>query len=229
MRRTIAACVLFGFLALLTVTTAAAKVPPPQANLGGANLSDWAKRFFVFDASVPVVDGSHPALDEGVVDCSLGQSGKVWFLETAPGIVGEFERRCSIPSGTGLYMPVFQWFCAPELDGIEIADCLVDADGAFEDIDLGLTVDGHAYDDAALDAYRAEVEEFELPLVEDSYWEFVTGLELGDSLEFGADVVGVLLHPLSVGTHEIVVTYSSRAFEFAGTLTYRITVTPGKR
>ena len=227
MRRT-AACMLFCFLALLTVTSAAA-APPPQSKKGGADLSEWAKRFFVFDASIPVVNGSHPALDEGDVDCSLGQSGKVWFLETAPGVAGDFERRCSIPSGTKLYVPVFQWFCAPELDGIPIADCLVDADAAFADIDVGLTVDGKTLDDAALDAYRAEVDAFDLPLVEDSYWEFTTGLELDDSLEFGADVVGVLLHPLSVGTHVIVVTYGSQAFGFEGSLTYRITVTPGKK
>ena len=154
MRRT-AACLLFCFLALLTVTTAAA-APPPQAKKGGADLSEWAKRFFVFDASIPVVNGSHPALDVGDVDCSLGQSGKVWFLETAPGIPGDFERRCSIPSGTKLYVPVFQWFCAPELDGIPVADCLVDADAAFADIDVGLTVDGNTLDHRGADAYRAE-------------------------------------------------------------------------
>ena len=221
---------LVGCLALFAAAAAGtANVLPPQAKAGGASLSEWAKRFFVFDAAIPVVNGSHPALDDGDVDCSVGQTGNVWFLETAPDIAGSFERRCSIPSGTRLYVPVFQWFCAPEIDGNPVAPCLVEADAAFDEIEVGLTVDGESFDDAALEAYRAETGAFELPLVEDSFWETLTGLELDNSLEFGADVVGVLLHPLSVGAHEIVLTYAADAFGFEGTLTYRITVTPGKR
>ena len=230
MRRAIAACVLVTCLGLIAASAgAAANVLPPQANAGGGSLSDWAKRFFIFDAAIPVVNDSHPALDAGDVDCSIGQSGNVWFLETTPDVVGDFERRCSIPTGTKLYVPVFQWVCAEALDLIPVAECLPQADAFLQELDLSLTVDGETLDRAALDAYRAATGVFQLPLVEDSYWEWLTGVELADSIEFGSDAIGVLLHPLSVGTHEIVVTYASETFGFGGSLTYRITVTPGAK
>ena len=229
MRRATAACVLLLSLALVSAGAGtAATALPPQANAGGASLAELAKQFFIFDAAFSVVDDAHPALDVGAVDCSLGQSGNTWFLETTPDVVGDFERSCSVPTGTKLYVPIFQWVCAEALDLIPVADCLLDADAFMAEIELSLTLDGETLDREALEAYRAQTGIFQLPLAEDSYWEWLTGAELGDSIEFGSDAIGVLLAPLSVGTHVIVVSYSSDTFGFAGSLTYRITVTPGK-
>ena len=223
--RTLVAVAAFSLVA--ATMTSAAILPPNDR--GHDDLAKWAKKFFVFDAAIPVVNGSHPALDEGDVDCSLGQHGKTWFLETAPGLDGDFERRCSVPEGTRLYVPVFQWLCSPDLDGQEVSDCLLDADDTFGVIDLTVSVDGVVLDDAALEQYRAATGSFELPLVEDSYWEFVTGLELGESIEFGADAYGVLVDQLAAGQHVIRVSATSTEFEFDGSLTYTITVEPKKK
>ena len=229
MKRALTALVLVSTVALLAVQAGGANVLPPQANTHGADLGEWAKRYFVFDASIPVVNDSHPGIDVGDVDCSLGQTGKVWFLETSPDIDGDIERRCSIPTGTTLYMPVFQWICFPEVDGVPIPECLAQADDIFAAVEGTLTVDGVTIPYDRLLDYRATTGAFDLPLVEDSFWEWLTGLELGDSMSFASDAIGVLISPLSVGEHEIVLTFSSDAFGFDGSVTYSIDVTPGKK
>jgi hypothetical protein len=218
--------------AVLTVTTLTArdglgKVRPPNAHAHGAKkLGKWLKRFFVWDGAIPVVNGSHPGLDLGDVDCSLGQSGKVWFLSTAPSLDVALERRCSVPAGKKLYVPILSWVCPPDLSGRPVEVCLAEADGVFDAVDLSLAVDGASLDDAALDAYRALTGRFDLPLVDDSFWDVFCGCDVGTSLDFAADGIGALVGPLSVGPHEIVIGYQSGAFGFAGSLTYRITVTP---
>ena len=219
-------------LALATQAVGAAPSPirPPDAKAEGATLAKLAKRFFVFDGAIPVVDGSHPALDDGDVDCGIGQFSRgLWFLETAPSLVGDYERRCTVPKGATLYVPVFQWFCSEDIDGIPIDECLGEADGAFAAVDLELTVDGVSLDDAALEAYRVRTGTFELPLAEDSYWEYAFGIELGDSITFAAEAIGALVGPLPVGEHVIVISASSEEFGFGGTLTYRITVAPFRK
>lgn len=206
--------------------TATSEIRSPTAKVEGATLTKWTKRFFLFDGAIPVVDGSHPAIDTGDVDCSLGQtSRKVWFLETSFDLGADVERRCAVPKGTTLYVPVIQWICSPELfDGEPIPDCLAAAD--FSNVDLSLTVDGATLDDEALQEYRVLTGEFELPLAEDSIWEYAFGLELGDSISFASEAVGALVGPLSLGGHEIVVSYASEEFGFAGSITYALTVVP---
>ena len=231
MRKALLALLLAVVCSLAFQTAVSAGVAPPTAKSHGASLSEWAKRFFVFDGTIPVVNGSHPALDAGDVDCSLGQSGKVWFLESAPSLEGDFERRCTIPTGTALYVPVFAWVCSPEIfAGESIADCLALADDAFADVEASLTVDGKTLDDAALDGYRAETGTFTLPLAADNFWEFAFGVELGSSISFASDGIGAIVSPLSAGTHRIVISAASEQFGFDGELTYVITVAPhGKK
>ncbi len=77
-----------------------------------------------------------------------------------------------------------------------------------------------------LQAYQVQTGGFELPLAEDNIWEYAFGLVLGDSISFGSDAFGALVGPLSVGAHEIVVTYGSEEFGFEGSLTYHLTVVP---
>ena len=216
-------------------TLALAATPPPAAadpilpahsSAHGAGLATWSERFFTWEAALPVVGGSHPGLDLGDVDCSAGQQGPVWFLELPPTLAGDLERRCTIPAGTTLYVPVLQWVCPRQLDGRDVADCLADADWIFGVLDLGLTVDGHTLDNTALQAHRVRTRRFDLMLAADSFWDFFCGCDAGASLDFAADGISALVGPLSVGSHTITVRYASATFGFAGSLTYRLTVTP---
>jgi hypothetical protein len=229
------ALLITGLVAALVLSTQAlgaepSPIRPPTAKAEGADLGKWAKRFFFYDAAIPVVDGSHPAFDVGDVDCSLGQFSRgVWLLETTPDLNGDFERRCDVPKGTTLYVPVFQWWCSEELDGIPDDECFAETDGILDLIDLRLEVDGVVLDDAALEAYRAKTGSFELPLVENSFWEYVFDTELDDSITFAADAFGALVGPFRDSEHVIVVSQRSEELGFEGSLTYRINVTPFKK
>ncbi len=200
---------------------------PPNATVHGATLAEWAERFFAWEASIGVVNGSHPSLDTGDVDCGIEQrSQKVWFLTTFDLFADELERRCTVPTGTMLYVPVIQWICSPDLFGEEVDECLAAAD--FAEIDLSLSVDGRTLDNAALQSYRAVTGAFELPLVEGSLWEQWFG-ELPDSITFGSEAVGALVGPLSAGRHDVVISAACEVCGFDVSFTYELTVSPPRR
>jgi hypothetical protein len=72
----------------------------PYAVLG----TDWWQWVF----SLPVHDSHgnviHPLLTSGAVDCSLGQSGNLWFL--AGNLGGSTSRSCTVPRNTALFFPI---------------------------------------------------------------------------------------------------------------------------
>jgi hypothetical protein len=229
MRRYLLVLVLLAGLALVAQASGSVEdsIRPPTAKFDGATLKKLTKRFFLFDAAIPVVDGSHPALDLGEVDCGIGQtSRRLWFLETGPLGDGDFERSCTVAKSTTLYVPHLQWICSPEFDGVAVDECLAGADDGHAAFDLTLIVDGVTLDDDELEPYRTSNGEFEIPLPEDNIWEAFFGTEFGDSLTFGADAIGVLVGPLPVGSHEIAIVSKSEEFGIDTTLTYHLTVVP---
>jgi hypothetical protein len=221
---------LAAFAALALVTSSAIAQPPAalpaHTSAHGADLDTWTRRFFEWEAALPVVGGSHPGLDVGDVDCSAGQSGPVWFLELTPSVAAHLERRCTIPAGTTLYVPVLHWVCPREIDGREVVDCLADADFVLGAIDLELIVDGRVLDGGALQAYRARTGRFELAVAADGFWDAFCGCDVGTSLDFGADGISALVGPLAAGAHTITIRFASETFGFDGSLTYRIDVAP---
>jgi hypothetical protein len=58
--------------------------------------------------SLPVHDGSgnvmHPLLTSGTVDCSIGQSGRLWFL--AGNFGGSTSRSCTVTRNTLRFFPI---------------------------------------------------------------------------------------------------------------------------
>jgi hypothetical protein len=201
-------------------------VLPPWLKYQGRSLADWQRRFFMWTSSIPT-DGPqpHPGLAEGDVDCTYAQRGHVWFLE-----LGGVERRCSIPFGKTLYVPVNFWACLPEADLIPFRRCEVEGDGFLEVATFTLTLDGRRID---LAAWRAETDRFTLKLADQNVWEAFFGFDdLGRSTPFSADGVGTLVL-LGQGQHTVV---ASASFDFDGdgipdhapTTSYEITVTLGR-
>ena len=64
----------------------------------GERSADWWNWAFQFPTA------TSPFFAEGVIDCSPGQSGNVWYL--AGNFGGVSERFCSIPHGKALFFPV---------------------------------------------------------------------------------------------------------------------------
>jgi hypothetical protein len=75
----------------------------------GRTYSDWSAAWEQWADSIPVAE--HPLFDNG--DCSVAQSGPVWFLGgkfCANGANCSFTgvvRSCNVPSGKALYIAVF--------------------------------------------------------------------------------------------------------------------------
>ena len=98
------------FLAVLEVPSVMAqKVIAPSSVTYGRTYGEWSAAWEQWSYSIPVAQ--HPLFDNG--DCSVGQSGPVWFLGgkfCANGANCSFTgvvRSCKVPSGKALYFPIF--------------------------------------------------------------------------------------------------------------------------
>jgi hypothetical protein len=181
-------------------------VLPPWLKHHGRSLAGWQRAYFKWASLIPT-DGPqpHPGLADGDVDCSYAQRGNVWFLE-----LGGVERRCSIPFGKTLYVPVNFWACLPEADAIPFPECETEGEGFLEAAIFTLTLDGHTID---LRAWRSETGRFRLKLADQNVWEAFFGFaDLGRSTPFSADGVGALVL-LGPGKHTVV---AGVAFDFDG-------------
>jgi hypothetical protein len=202
-------------------------VLPPWLTYHGKSLADWQRRYFKWASLIPT-DGPqpHPGLTEGDVDCTYAQRGQVWFLE-----LGGVERRCSIPFGKTLYVPVNFWFCMPEVDPVPFPECEAQGDGFLGAATFTLTLDGRRID---LGAWRTETGRFTLKLADQNVWEAFFGLDdLGRSTPFSADGVGALVL-LGPGEHTVVAGISADfdgdgTPDYASETSYDITVTLGRR
>jgi len=84
--------------------TSAANDTNPHGGVYAVLGTNWWQWVF----SLPVTDGfgntTHPQLTSGAVDCSLGQSGQLWFL--AGNFGGSTARSCTVPKNTALFFPL---------------------------------------------------------------------------------------------------------------------------
>jgi hypothetical protein len=209
-----------------SATGGGAFVLPPWLKYHGKSLAGWQRRFFQWTSLIPT-DGPqpHPGLTEGDVDCTYAQRGQVWFLE-----LGGVERRCSIPYGKTLYVPVNFWACSPEADLVPFPECEAQGDGFLAAATFTLTLDGRRID---LAAWRTETGRFTLNLADQNVWEAFFGFDdLGQSTPFSADGVGALVL-LGPGRHTVV---AGLAVDVEGdgipdhttTTSYEITITLGR-
>jgi hypothetical protein len=172
-------------------------VLPPWLRYRGRSLADWQRAYFKWASRIPT-DGPqpHPGLAEGDVDCSYAQRGRLWFLE-----LGGVQRRCSIPFGRTLYVPVNFWACLPEADLIPFPQCEAEGDGFLGAATFTLTLDGRRLD---LGAWRTDTGRFRLRLADQNVWEAFFGFaDLGRSTPFSADGVGAIV-ALGPGQHAVV-------------------------
>jgi hypothetical protein len=203
-----------------------AVVLPPTKRVEGRSLAEWQRAFFEWSSLIPT-DGPqpHPGLTQGDVDCSYAQRGHVWFLE-----LGGVERRCSIPFGKTLYVPVNFWACLPEADLIPFPQCEADGDAFLAAATFTLTLDGRRID---LRAWRTETGRFRLELADQNVWEAFFGFDdLGRSTRFSADGVGALVQ-LGPGRHTVVAGLAVDADgdgtpEHTSETSYEIRVTHGR-
>jgi len=187
--------------------------PPFGKTFGELNAS-WWQWFFSVPAS------KNPGLaTNGPVDCSVGQSGDVWFLAGHFLGSGTFTRSCTIPAGKALFIPILNsWADNVCNNGIppnlppQTVEQLRDIAKNFviPPANLHTSIDGHSLTN--LESYRAisPVFSYTLPPSPDNVIDAVFGVSLPGpcwpSLTVTpavADGFYIMLTPLTAGSHSI--------------------------
>ena len=76
------------------------QVVQPNTDEFGNSYGEWSARWWQWLVSIPAA--TNPNLTPGNVDCTLGQSGQVWFLGGSFGDKPSYTRSCTIDSGKDL-------------------------------------------------------------------------------------------------------------------------------
>ena len=166
---------------------------PPHETVGGLTYGEWSARWWKWALETTAAES--PLDDATGANCAVNQSGKVWFLA---GMLfsGQVERTCTVPTGTRLFFPVVNAFCAAEGDFAAMREC---ATGFLTGVTFQVTIDGKIIDEDALTTYRALSPEFDLVLPEGN----ALGAPADTYAPAAADGYYVMLNPLSRGTHEV--------------------------
>jgi len=202
-------------------TPAALTVLPPDASVGGQNLSQWHAQFWQWTFSLP--SSVDPLTDDTGERCGFGQHGPVFFLTISS---TDVERTCTVPDGATRFIPVMVVECSSiekdpfyggnDADLTTCANAHIDV-GLSEDLaKVSLTIDGQAVGD--LTPYRTAT-----PLIQVGRpFNPETGEAGGVALSVGAGFA-VLVGPVSVGEHTIEIVTRDDVH-----ITYHLTVASGE-
>ena len=242
-------------VALAQSTKPTPGVIPPWAHAYGRTYSQWSAAQWQWTLeqpnvpSSPVVDPnpgtvSHPE----AVDCTLGQSGKVWFLSGITFLqpYTAAYRTCSVPAGVALFFPVIDSWndnlnCPGQppgtLTGDQLRQNVQQQTDSIVPGSMNVTVDGRAVQGLvdSSTAYRAAADGFSYTLpANNALSQFCPGnpFTAGTTPPFPpgayADGVYIMLAPLSAGVHHISFAAQAEGGPLGNVtqnVTYTITVT----
>lgn len=185
----------------------------------GRTYGDWSAAWWQWTNSIPVA--GHPLFDNG--DCSVGQSGPVWFLggkfcPSGQSCGGSATRSCSVPAGKALFFPILNtedsipeepnWGCGnmfpPLLTG-SIAEMRKCVEYYFNGIyNLKADVDGKSIHNLQRD-FRVQSVEFEVTWPDDNVLTAIGEgpFAAGTYSPVVDEGVYLLLPPLSAGNHTL--------------------------
>jgi hypothetical protein len=191
----------------------------------GKTMGNWGQAWWQWALNFPSAD--NPLLQSGQVDCSAGQSGKVWYLAGTFG--GSAERTCSVPEGKALFVPILNsimW--TPD-------DCAVNDLKTCREKNAGNNLDTISSWTCTVDGVpcvwftqvvRAQSAPRPLNLPAGSIAVTDFGYTPGLREKSIADGYAVMLHPLSRGQHTVHITSSGPGGTppFSLDVTYHLTV-----
>ena len=96
-------CWALAFLLVASAGPASAGEATPQVY--GQTIGNWGHAWWQWVSNFSAAD--NVLGQEGDVDCSAGQSGKVWYLAGTFGRPDPTVRRCSIKDGKAIFFPLF--------------------------------------------------------------------------------------------------------------------------
>jgi hypothetical protein len=220
-------------LAVLAIPSAMAQfVITPNSLAYGRTYSEWSAAWQQWALSIPA--SNHPLFDTG--DCSVGQSGPVWFLGgkfcniNSPNCgTSNVVRSCSVPAGRALYIPVLnaEWSVLEMNDPkFQIADlrslAASNIDGT---TNLSFELDGAKIPHLKKD-FRVQSPAFVFTIPDDNLFNAVGEGQYPGGAYFPGldDGVYVMLSPLRAGPHQIHFHGFMPAFNFTLDITYNLTV-----
>ena len=183
-------------------------VLPPVSSAYGHTYAEWSERWWLW--YIP-----QTATSNAIADCTLGQSGEVWFLEA-------FGSTCTVPAGKALFFPVVDVECSnlesAPFFGNTPADRSACAKAIIDDTsNLAAEIDGIPVQN--LMAYRFQTPDFNFTAPADN----LNGIPPGSG-QSTADGYYLMLAPLSAGLHTIHFKGTFTAFDFTIDTTYRLLV-----
>jgi len=205
----------------------------------GRTYSEWSAAWWQWAFSIPVA--SHPLFGNG--DCSIGQSGPVWFLGGRFCISGDSNcngtatRSCTVPAGEALYFPLGNvedsapeepnWGCGnnlPPLLAGTIAEMRQCAASFVNATNLEADVDGRQIRNLSTN-FRVQSVEFEVTWPSDNVLNAIGEgpFPAGTYSPVVDDGFYVLLAPLPVGNHTL--HFQSGPPPNGQNITYHLTVT----
>jgi hypothetical protein len=177
----------------------------------GRTSGEWAAEWWQWALSIPTAN--HPLFNNP--DCSVGQSGPVWFLGGSF-VTNTATRTCNIPAGTYLYFPI--------LNGEDSAIEESQGDGCSKPPDQAATIAyvrecAESYENgvtvtAEIDSapvrniaakYRVQSPAYSITLPADNVFYKTTGHNYPEGTYFPSvnDGYYLMLAPLSPGQHKI--------------------------
>ena len=211
MKRLVLLAIILGLALLFVPSTLAQGVIPPDSVAYGRTYSDWSAAWQQWALSIPVAN--HPLFDNG--DCSVGQSGPVWFLGgkfcalNNPNCgTSNVVRSCAVPRGKALYIPILnvEWSALEMNDPkFQITDLRLNAESNVDGAaNLSFRVDGLKIPNLAKH-YSVQSTAFGFTIPDDNLFTAVgEGPYLGGSYFPGVDDgVYVMLAPLPPGPHNV--------------------------
>lgn len=207
------------------------KVITPNSVAFGRTYSEWSAGWWQWALSIPA--SHHPLFD--TADCSVGQSGPVWFLGgkfCANGASCDFTgvvRSCSLPAGKTLYIPVLNAEnSALELNDpkAQIADIRASLAAAMDGAsDFSFEIDGAAIPHLK-DRFRVQSTATVFTIPDDNLFTAIGEGNFTGGAYFPVmdDGVYVMLSPLPAGPHQIHFHGAFPQFNFALDVTYNLTV-----
>src|SRR5215813_3629774 len=196
------AALLAGGKTMASAQAAAVKIIDVNDNAYGNTYGEWSARWWQWLLSIP--DATNPNLDTTGANCTLQQSGPVFFLAGAFG--GSFVRKCIVPAEKALFFPI-----SNVLAGAAVFDCDPTDPGVTCNLAVLRSAAATGQDPATLKAVidgkpvkDLNQQRVQSPVLTITYPdESVTGVPAGTYAPNVSDGFWLLLAPLSAGTHTI--------------------------
>jgi len=252
-RRRRVAIVLAGAILPLLLGTSAfaggstAGVLSPDRTHYGKSYAQWSAAWWQWALAIPVHSPpfssrvNHPLVDLTGVQCSVGQSGPVWFLGGAffqagmPGSSSIVRNSCTVPPSKALFFPLLNGECST-LEGPSFG-CASDVQGNrdavkfFIDLVANLSADVDGVSIPISTSYRvgsADKPTFCFKLPPDDMLTFIGEGPFSPGAYCPAvdDGYYVMLAPLPAGAHTVHFHGEIPAFSFTLDVTYKLNVSP---